>query len=322
MQPLRALRNPTLWGVGGIAAVTVIALVAAFLYISPPGQKIVIFYTDDAVSIRPGISVRIAGVTVGKVKDMSIEPSRVRVRATVDRQAFVGDQSQVQVRMLTAVGGYYVNIVPLGTDPLGAGTIPVQRVRMPYSLARTLADSTKITENVDPTPIKASVDQLQEGLRGENVEALSEIIGAGNSLVSAIDQQRGQLTAILDMSDEYVESLTRYRGQLQDTVRKFAIFEQALTMYGDGLAGALSGLGDIGDRLAPIGEFYDQHGDKFLEKVRNWQEIVRTWAERNGLVVRLLRRVRDKIERVLDAQNARPELLATDLCLPVPGGPC
>jgi phospholipid/cholesterol/gamma-HCH transport system substrate-binding protein len=32
--------------------------------------------------------------------------------------------------------------------------------------------------------------------------------------------------------------------------------------------------------------------------------------------------VRRKIERVLDAQNAPPELLATDLCMPVPGSPC
>ena len=71
------------------------------------------------------------------------------MRASVDRDAFVGDQSQIQVRMLTVVGGYYVTIVPLGNAPLGTRAIPKERVTMPYSLMQALTDTTKITENVD-----------------------------------------------------------------------------------------------------------------------------------------------------------------------------
>ena len=37
------------------------------------------------------------------------------------------------------------------------------------------------------------------------------------------------------------------------------------------------------------------------------------------MIVRALRSLRNKIERVLDAQNAPPELLATDMCMPIPG---
>lgn len=323
MQSVKVLGNPILWGIAGLASTTIVTLIAVLLYVAPPGQKIIAFYADDVASIRSGISVRIAGVPVGKVKDLSIEPNRVRVRATVDREAFVGDQSQVQVRMLTVVGGYYVNVVSLGTDPLGTRIIPIEQVKTPYSLARTLADSTEITEGLYPKPINESLGELQHGLSGDNAEVLSTIVDAGNSVVAAIGKQRGQLTTILNMSDEYLYSISAYRDQLIDTVRKIAIFEQALTLYGKGLAGALSGLGDIGDRLlGPLGRFYSQHREKFLEKVHNWQVTARQWSEHNGLVVRGLRQVRDKIERVLDAQNAPPELLATDLCFPVAGGAC
>ena len=45
-------------------------------------------------------------------------------------------------------------------------------------------------------------------------------------------------------------------------------------------------------------------------------------GDNNSRIVPRLRRIRDKIERVLDAQNASPELLATDLCIPMPGSPC
>ena len=322
MQSLKLLQHPTVWGAAALALATAVALLAAWLYVSPPGQKTVIFYTNDAASVHPGDQVRIAGIPVGKVKDLTLEPDRVRVRARVDGYAFVGDQSQVDVRMLTVVGGYYVNIVSLGDTPLGAHSIPVERVKMPYSLMQTLAESTKITDEVDPKPIKASLDQLQNGLTGDNVKSLSAIIDAGNSLMSTIERQRGQVSAILNFSDEYIRSLNNFGDGLRQLVRKISIAEQTLDLYSEQFGDTLATFGRVFDAVSPIGQFYMNHRDEFLERVRNWQEKARMWAEDNGVIIRALRAVRNKIERVLDAQNAPAELLATDMCIPVPGKPC
>lgn len=320
---MKALRNPLLWGFGALVLTTVVALVAAALYINPPGQKMVVFYTDDAASIKPGDQVRIAGISVGKVHDLSLESNQVRVRARVDDDAFVGDQSQVQVRMLTVVGGYYVNIVSLGDRPLGANPIPVERVTMPYSLIQTLADATKITNNVEAKPIKEALDELQSGLSGDNAESLSAVIDAGNSLISTIDKQRGQVSAILNISEEYIRSLSDFGDELKQIVRKASILEQTLVVYGKGLAAALAGVGDIMQVLGTtLGGWYANHRDEALEKIRDFQAKARYWNDRAGLIVRMLRLQRNKLERVLDAQNAPPELLATDLCIPMPGSPC
>lgn len=121
---MKLLRDSTLWGVGALGLATAVALVAAMLYVNPPGEKIVTFYTEDAASVRPGDQVRIAGITVGKVKDLVLESNQVLVRTQVDNDAFVGDRSQIQVRMLTVVGGYYVNLVSLGDAPLGDKPVP------------------------------------------------------------------------------------------------------------------------------------------------------------------------------------------------------
>jgi phospholipid/cholesterol/gamma-HCH transport system substrate-binding protein len=322
MQTMKVLRNPTLWGAGALAIITILALVAASLYVSPPGRKIVTFYTEDAASLRPGEEVRIAGISVGKVNDLAMENNRIRVRSQVDNDAFVGDQSQVQVRMLTVVGGYYVNIVSLGDTQLGSTPIPVERVTMPYNLMRTLADATKITENVNPKPVNQSLNELQKGLAGSNVDALSAIINAGNSLMSTIEMQRGQITAILNLSDEYIRTLSNFGDELKALVSKVSIIEQTLVIYGEGFASALKGIASILEALAPVGVFYENHRDEFLEKVRHIQEKARYWADRNGVIIRALRLVRRKIERVVDAQNAPPELLATDLCMPIPGSAC
>jgi virulence factor Mce-like protein len=306
-----------------LAAVTILGLVAAMLYVSPPGNKIVTFYTDDASSITPGITVRIAGITVGKIKDLSIEPEQVRVRATVQGMAFVGDQSNVQVRMLTVVGGYYVNIDSLGDSPLGGRAIPRDRVTMPYSLIRALTDATNVTERVQTAPINQSLNEVQQGLTGPNLESISSIVDAGNKLTDTFDRQRGQLSAILNLSDEYIEHLSNYRGQLEVMIRKIAILEQTLVLYGKGFAASLQGLGEIGQMaVVPLGDFYMNHREKFLAKFIHWQQIVRTWANRSGLIVRILHRTRDRMERALGTQNAPPELLATDVCIPLPESSC
>jgi phospholipid/cholesterol/gamma-HCH transport system substrate-binding protein len=322
VQSLTLLRHSTLWGAAALALATAVGLVAAWLYISPPGQKTVTFYTNDAASIHPADQVRIAGIPVGKVEDLTLEADRVRVRARVDGYAFVGDQSQVEVRMLTVVGGYYVNIVPLGDTPLGTKAIPVERVMMPYNLMQTLADSTKITSNVDGKPLKESLDQLQKGLSGKNVESLSAIIDAGNSLMSTIEKQRGQMTAILNFSNEYLRALNNFGDELRVLVRKTSIAEQTLALYGEQFGGTLATFGNVLDQLSPIDQFYLNHRDKFLEKARQWLEKARMWAEQNGTIIRGVREVRNKIERVLGAQNAPPELLATDMCMPIPGSAC
>jgi phospholipid/cholesterol/gamma-HCH transport system substrate-binding protein len=320
---MRVIRDQRLWGAATLAMVTILGLIAAMVYVSPPGNKIVTFYTDDASSITPGITVRIAGITVGKIKDLSIEPQQVRVRATVEGSAFVGDQSEVAVRMLTVVGGYYVNIDSLGGSPLGDRAIPRDRVTMPYSLISALTDATKVTERVATAPINRSLDQVQQGLTGPNLESISSIVDAGTKLTDTFDRQRGQLSAILNLSDEYIEHLSNYRVQFQELIQKIAILEQTLVLYGKGFAAALEGLGEIGQRaVVPLGAFYTNHRDKFLAKFIHWQQVVRTWATRSGLIVRILRRTRNRMERTLSAQDAPPELLATDLCIPVPESPC
>ena len=78
------------WGVAALVILTVLAVTAAVLYIRPPGQgQAVVFYTNDAASIRRGEDVRIAGITIGKIEDLSIEPNQVKVRAAVDNDALV-----------------------------------------------------------------------------------------------------------------------------------------------------------------------------------------------------------------------------------------
>jgi virulence factor Mce-like protein len=318
------MHSPKLMGAITLAIVMVVAAVVGYVYERPPNHRTVSFYTDDAASIRPQDTVRIAGIVVGTVEGLSLEANQVRVRASIDKSAFVGDQSQVQIRMLTVVGGYYVTIIPLGNAPLGDRSIPKERVTTPYTLIQALTDTTKITQNIAPKPIKDDIDELQQGLRGTNVNSVASVLKAGNAITSTLEKQRGQITEILNLTDEYIDRLAKYRDRLQEYIRRIAILEQALVLEGKGFADAQLGIGALLETLRPVTDLYATHRQDFVEKVRSLLGEFRTIASRNGLVVRLLGRVHDRMERALDRQNnfVRPELLATDICIPVHGSPC
>ncbi|WP_431237769.1 MlaD family protein [Mycolicibacterium aichiense] len=316
------LRNPMTWGAVALALVTAVAVIAGVLYVSPPGQKTVTFYTDDAAAVRPGDQVRVAGIPVGEVKDVSLKSDEVQVQARIDDNVFIGDKTTIEVRMLTVVGGYYVDLIPLGDAPLGSQSIPRDRVTMPYSLIRTLNDVTKITDNIAAKPLNESLNEIQDGLRGDNVDALNAIITAGNTIMSTIDKQRGQITSILSLSDEYIRQLADYREEFKALIRKIAIIQSILEIYSKGFGGALNGMGVAIEAMKPIGIFYGNHRSEFIEKVRNLLEKGRLWVDRNGVIIRGLRDVQRHIERILDVQQAPPELLATDLCIPMPGAAC
>jgi phospholipid/cholesterol/gamma-HCH transport system substrate-binding protein len=323
LKSMRVLRSPVTLGVAAMVFATVVALVVAYVYYHTPGtSKIVSFYTDDANSIRTGDEVRMAGIKVGTVTDLSLEPSQVLVRAKIDDDAFVGDQSQVDVRMLTVVGGYYINLASMGNTPLGAQTIPLSRVTMPYSLIRALTDTTKITENVNTKPINESLNQISQGLTGTNVQVVSTVIDAGNALMSTVERQRGQVTKILNLSDEYIRSLSNYRDKFAQLVRKVSLATQTLVIYDKGFSNTIQGIGDVLLALKPLGDFYEAHTLEFIERVREFLDRGRLFVERNGLTIRALKRVQNLFDRILDAQNAEPALLATDLCVPIPGSAC
>ncbi|MGU3498640.1 MlaD family protein [Mycobacterium sp. C31M] len=325
MQSLRRLfRKPLWWGMVTIALTTIIGVVIAWVYISPPNQQHVSFYTEDSASVRAGDTVRVAGISVGTVKRVTLEPQQVRVDLMLKDDVFIGDQSQVEVRMLTVVGGYFVTLVPLGDRPLRRDPIPVERVTMPYSLIRTLSDATRVIDEVEPRPINESLAQIQQGLTGSNTEILAKIIDAGDAVSQVMERQRGQLTSILEMSNEYIATMNNDRELLEYLIARVAILEETMMLYGDGFGEGLVGLGKIVDKIYPLIPFYYEHREDFINRVRGVLSEFQAIADRNGVLVRWLRRVRGRMQVTLDAQNrgTPPQLLATDLCFPTEGRIC
>jgi phospholipid/cholesterol/gamma-HCH transport system substrate-binding protein len=111
-------------------------------------------------------------------------------------------------------------------------------------------------------------------------------------------------------------------------IARIAVIEETLSLYGKGFAGALSEFGEILRRLEEPLHLYMDHRTDWLQRLQGtlneFQAIADRKGNANGYLLRILRRIRYRMEQSIDQQDAdtRPELLATDLCIPMEGSPC
>jgi phospholipid/cholesterol/gamma-HCH transport system substrate-binding protein len=312
----------------GLAIYVVAALVAAavgYFYLQPPARRSVSFLITDAVAIKTGTEVRVAGVPAGTVEAVRLVTDAVRIDLSVDDSIYLGDQTSVDVRMLTAVGGYYVNLSSSGSMPLGDMMIPAGRTHAPYSLPDLLADSAAKAQQLDAHGLGANLDSLAGALEA-NPGSVSTIVDGIKSVAQIVNRQQDQLRSILDTSSELLHATVADGAMLVSLVRQASILVATLDAYKLGIVGAGAGIRQLVDELVVATDFYQSHRDWLidsLKRVNNALNVINTDIPR---IIGNLGNFVNNVRGAVSPGGLRlvPELpvLATDMCVPVPGRTC
>ncbi|KDE11640.1 mammalian cell entry protein [Rhodococcus aetherivorans] len=310
----------------GVVAVAVLALVATtVLYISPPGRKVVAFETTDASAISVGQDVRIAGVSVGKVTDMELGQSTVRVSMEVEDDVLVGTESRVEVRMLTPVGGYAITLVPLGMRPLDEGALPVGQVTVPYSIGDVLQAAPNTTDNVDGGTIDANLVQVAEALQ-QNPDSVGSIISGMTAIARVMDRQREQVRTVTGLASEYLQTFNANRELVFHLIREM---DMVLSTYNTNHAGfneAYRLLGHVLMTVAPYEEYYLDHRDEVAAAITQVRAMIEEFNASMGPSIDALTAAREQLANWLTPEGLATisggTLMASDICIPVPGRQC
>jgi len=146
-----------------------------------------VYYVElkDAYKIGKDTSVVVAGVRVGRVEEVTLNPQthKVRVKLRVDKKVVLYLNSKVVVRSAGLLGDRYIEIVP-GEESSGVledgGTIPQSEV--PLSVEEILDRLTPVIENLEGVTkdIKTLTGEkaFQEGITAilENIRATTEVL--------------------------------------------------------------------------------------------------------------------------------------------------
>lgn len=308
-------------GVAVVGVVLVVLATFAYLYAYPPSQKDLEFRTQDASVIGVGEAIRVAGIDVGKVTEVALGGDSVTVKARIDSSTFLGDHSRVEVRMLTPVGGYAISVISLGDTPL-EGDIPIDRVRVPYTIGDVLQSVPSVTDRVDAPTVHANLDQLSEALQG-NSDSLRSMVNGLDSVAGVLDQQRDQVRTVADLASEYLQQLNQNRDfvfALIDKIDQVAMtyhinhagFNRAFDLFGDWLA-----------RITPLMRFYLDHSPEIGQHVQYLRDLVARMQQSMGGAIDGLMALRARLLDAIGPGNSAVERNWTStVCIPVPGQEC
>jgi len=233
----------------GVFAV-VMAVLTAFLFMtfseyrggSYAGYSAVF---DDASRLESGDSVRVAGVRVGTVKSVSLQPDRtVLVDFDTERNIALTTGTKAAVRYLNLVGDRYLELIdsPGSTRLLPAGSqIPKERTASALDLDLLLGGLKPVIQGLDPQDVNALTSSLIQIFQGQG-DTLSSLMSKTSSFSNTLadnDQVIGQL---IENLDTVVDTLNRDGGKFSATVDRLEQLISGLSQDRDPIGTAVTQL--------------------------------------------------------------------------------
>jgi virulence factor Mce-like protein len=204
-------------------------VVLAYLWISfggsipfsARGYRIQVAF-PQANELATGADVRIAGVNVGKVVELGLDPSDNRTLATLEisrRYAPIPRDTRAILRIKTLLGETYVE---LSTGSRAGGPLPDGGRLADVQVAQTVSLD-QILSTLDPTTRQAFEVWMQSQAgavrgRGADINAsfgvLPEFVDSGERLLAALDKQSTSLRALVANTGTFFGAISQRRGEL------------------------------------------------------------------------------------------------------------
>ncbi|TSD95089.1 MCE family protein [Skermania sp. ID1734] len=214
-------RSPAMIGFLSIFIVLLITISAFFISELPiigAGAQYKAQFSE-AAGLKKGNEVRIAGVKVGKVTDVSLDGNKVIV-AFRTKNAWVGNDTTASIQIKTLLGKKYLALDPQGDKMLDpTQVIPLSRTTSPYDVIEAFSDLAKTTGEIDTNQLAQSFEVLDQAMAGTPPEIRSAIDGVArlSDTLAKRDTQLKKLFAatkttskiLSDRNDDFQKLLSR-----------------------------------------------------------------------------------------------------------------
>jgi phospholipid/cholesterol/gamma-HCH transport system substrate-binding protein len=257
----------------------------------------------DVSQLKVDDSVRAAGIRVGTVTKLSLQPDHtVLVTFNADRRVVMTGGSQATVRYLNLVGDRYLELIdgPGSTTILPPGSrIPVERTAPALNLDLLLGGLKPVIQGLNPREVNAltaSLLQIFQG-QGDTIESLlshtasfssaladnkqlvEQLIDNLNTVVGTVGDDGAKFSAAIDRFQKLVTGLAQDRDPIGEAIDSLsngtASLSDLLVSARPALAGTVNQLG----RLAPALDQDKARLDAALQKApRNYKKLVRLGA--------------------------------------------
>jgi phospholipid/cholesterol/gamma-HCH transport system substrate-binding protein len=230
----------------------------------------------DASRLKTGDTVRVAGIRVGTVKAVSLQPDRkVLVKFDTDRGIVLTTGTRAQIRYLNLTGDRFLELAdsPGSTKLLQAGSqIPLERTAPALDLDLLLGGLKPVIRGLNPQDVNALTSSLIQILQGQggtleslfsktssftnsladNSQVIEQMIDDLRTLLDTLSKDGDEFSGAIDRLEALVSGLSADRDPIGDAITSL---DKGTASLADLLGRArppLAGTIDELNRLAPL----------------------------------------------------------------------
>jgi phospholipid/cholesterol/gamma-HCH transport system substrate-binding protein len=193
--------------------------------------------------LRNGNFVRVAGVEVGKVTGITVNPdATVLVKFGADPKVALTETTGAQIRYDDLIGGRYLQITEgaPGARRLHSGqTIPVSRTKPPLDLDAVTGGFRPLLQGVNPDQLNALSNQLMTAFVGEG-PTLQLLLGQASVVTNTLADRDLLIGEVVTNLDVVLGTLGPQGDQLDKAITSFSSLVSALAARKSDISGALA----------------------------------------------------------------------------------
>ena len=171
----------------------------------------------EAGGLTAGNDVRMSGMKVGSVSDVSLDKGKALVTFSVDNAITLGSQTTAHIRTGTLLGQRILTLESSGSTTMRPrDVIPPSRTSSPYSLTEAVDDLTTNTAGTDTQGINqaldalsATIDQIapQLGPTFDGVTRLSRSLNDRNDSLRSLLKSAASVSSVLAQRSQQLNTL-------------------------------------------------------------------------------------------------------------------
>ncbi len=244
----------------GIFATVMLALSASLFFIfgqfrNGPTHSYSAIFTD-ASQLKTGDSVRVAGIRVGTVNTVSLQPDdTVLVGFDADDDIALTTGTKAAVRYLNLVGDRYLELIigPGSMRPLPQGSrIPVDHTMPSLDLDLLLGGLKPVIRGLDPHDVNALAAALLQVFQGQG-QTLQSLLAKTSSFSNDVATKNEAVETLIDNLNTVVQALADQGGQFSETIQRLQRLVSDLAQdrnpIGDAIAALATGTASMADLL-------------------------------------------------------------------------
>jgi phospholipid/cholesterol/gamma-HCH transport system substrate-binding protein len=278
--------------VGLLIALALVASGCSMFGGSGGDQRVMKARFSRAVQVFPGNSVRVLGVTVGRVTDVENVEGAAEVTLRIDDPSIkLPEDVQATIVPVSLLGERYIQLFPAyeGGAEFTTDVIDLERTSVPAEQDELLRGLQDYFGALDPDKVSAFVTDAATILEA-NGEGLNRLIEEGSSVIGTLSDKRDSLAGLIRQLNRLTVTLSTRQDALARVINSYNTVGHALTDNRAALEGTIDGLNQAASELAalllvnrdPLGADIRTLTTSLRTLSRNSHRFARTghWAER------------------------------------------